>query len=188
MHTLCQAHPLSCMPPAMHPPHATHPLPSTSPATHALCHACPLPPTTHPPTMHTPCHACPHTHALHHASPPLPCKPPPCHACPPLPCMPSTMHTLCHTCFPLWTEFLTHTCENITFLQLHLRTVKKMAAKGDCIDLMFLVPLPTWPLDTLLTRIGQNHSPILLRSVLKTVTANTHEQLLLDLFWATAIF
>ena len=25
---------------------------------------------------------------------------------------------------PPWTEFLTHTCENITFMQLHLRTVK----------------------------------------------------------------
>ena len=24
---------------------------------------------------------------------------------------------------PLWTEFLTHACENITFPQLHLRTV-----------------------------------------------------------------
>ena len=24
---------------------------------------------------------------------------------------------------PLWTEFLTHTCENITFVQLRLRTV-----------------------------------------------------------------
>ena len=24
--------------------------------------------------------------------------------------------------FPLWTEILTHTCENITFPQLHLRT------------------------------------------------------------------
>ena len=26
---------------------------------------------------------------------------------------------------PPWTEFLTHACENITFLQLHLRMVKK---------------------------------------------------------------
>ena len=26
--------------------------------------------------------------------------------------------------FPLWTELLTHTCENITFPQLHLWTVK----------------------------------------------------------------
>ena len=27
---------------------------------------------------------------------------------------------------PLWTEFLTHTCENITFPQLRLRTVMKI--------------------------------------------------------------
>ena len=27
----------------------------------------------------------------------------------------------------VWTEFLTHACENITFLQLLLRTVKKIA-------------------------------------------------------------
>ena len=26
---------------------------------------------------------------------------------------------------PLWTEFVTHSCENITFPQLLLRTVKK---------------------------------------------------------------
>ena len=26
---------------------------------------------------------------------------------------------------PLWTKFLTHACENITFLQLRLRTVKR---------------------------------------------------------------
>ena len=29
-------------------------------------------------------------------------------------------------CLPLWTEFLTHACENITFLQLRLRTVIKV--------------------------------------------------------------
>ena len=84
------------------------------------CHACP------PPCMH-PCHAC----SL------------PCYACPPamhaplphtptLPCMPPTLtHTwplhytyaaLHHAC-PLWTDFLTHACENITFPQLLLRTV-----------------------------------------------------------------
>ena len=34
-------------------------------------------------------------------------------------CLPQCM--LGHT--PLWTEFLTHTCENITFPQLRLRTV-----------------------------------------------------------------
>ena len=30
----------------------------------------------------------------------------------------------CTPPFPLWTKFLTHACENITFLQLRLRTVK----------------------------------------------------------------
>ena len=74
-----------------------------------------------------------------------PCHAHPDHACLSLPCMPPfttyapfTTHaplcharTLCHTHFPLchtrspftmhaplWSEFLTHTCENITFPQL----------------------------------------------------------------------
>ena len=65
-------------------------------------------PAMHPPAMHAPCHAR---------------KPPamhtPCHGCP------STMHAPHHphTHTP-WTEFLTHTCENITFLQLLLQMVK----------------------------------------------------------------
>ena len=53
------------------------------------------------------CHA--HPHACH------PTHMPSHHACPPLPRMPL-----------LWTEFLTHACENITFPQLLLRTVKKL--------------------------------------------------------------
>ena len=75
------------------------------PAKHAPCHACPPPCTP-------PCHTCPH-HAW-----------PPCHACFPLPCMPPSHHA-CPPAMhaPLWTEFLTHACENITFPQLLLRTV-----------------------------------------------------------------
>ena len=59
-----------------------------------------MPPATHTPLPHThpPCHACPLPHT------------PPCHACPP------ATHTL-------WTEFLTHAYENITFPQLLLWTV-----------------------------------------------------------------
>ena len=116
----CHACPLPYTPPAMHVPCHTCP-----PAMHAPCHASPLPcmpPATHDPLPHThPCHACP----LCHASPP-PCKPRathdplphthPCHACPPT-------HAPYHAC-PPWTEFLTHACENITFAQLLLRTVK----------------------------------------------------------------
>ena len=98
---------------------------------------------THPITHAPPCHTSPATHA--------PCHAHPHHACLPLPCMPPfTMHapftvhaplyhacSLCHTHFPLchtrspftmhaplWTEFLTHACENIIFLQLLLRVVK----------------------------------------------------------------
>ena len=63
------------------------------------CHACP------PPTMHAPCHKCS-----------LPRMPPVMHA--PLPCThPPAMHA------PPWTEFLTHSCEIITFPQLLLRLV-----------------------------------------------------------------
>ena len=74
------------------------------------------------------CHACPT---------PLPCTPLlPCmpHHAHPLPCMPHpTMHNPCHTPYhacsplpcipPLWTEFLSHACENITYPQLLLRMV-----------------------------------------------------------------
>ena len=62
----------------------------------------------------------PTMHAPTTTPPQLPHMPPPritpaMHA----PCTPS-----CHTCPPhLWTEFLTHACENITFPQLLLRTV-----------------------------------------------------------------
>ena len=106
----CHAHPLPCMPP----------LPCTPPP----CHTCP--PAMHAPPPHTPpCHTCPlpcmpphHTHTpATHA--PLTCTPPPCHTCP-QPCT----HPLPCTSPPPWTEFLTHACENITFPQLLLRTVK----------------------------------------------------------------
>ena len=104
----CSVH-LSC--------HA-HPLPHIP-----LCNACPLPLLCTPATMHAPTMNTPATHGpVMHA---------PCHACPTLPCMPPTMHPLQHTCppphmlpphpyhthTPLWTEFLTHACENITFPQ-----------------------------------------------------------------------
>ena len=89
----CHTCPLPCMPPAMHTPP-----PHTPPGTHmSPCHACPLP-----------------------CIPPLPCMLSPPHVPPamhdPLPRMlpPPT---------PPWTEFLTHTCENITFPQLLLQTV-----------------------------------------------------------------
>ena len=41
-----------------------------------------------------------------------------------LPCVPPSCHTGPYACPPMWTEFLTHACENITFPQLLLRTVK----------------------------------------------------------------
>ena len=40
----------------------------------------------------------------------------------------------CHARPPLWTEFLTRACENITFLQLLLRTVK-LVNKNKCCPL-----------------------------------------------------
>ena len=145
MHTPCHAHPLP------HIPHATH-----APATHAPHHACPL-------AMHAPCHAqplpCmpPAMHATlpctspHHACL-LPCMPPPAtHASllctppathTPLPCMPPATHTpTTHTplpCMPppLWTEFLTHACENITFPQLLLRTIKSVQPTCMIVDIL----------------------------------------------------
>ena len=68
------------------------------------------------------CHAHPHT--LHHACPlsrrmsppPFAMHTPLCHTRPP----PFTMHT------PMWTEFLKHPCENITFPQLLLQTVTRI--------------------------------------------------------------
>ena len=81
-------------------------------------HARPMP--RIPPTVHTPPMRMPP--AMH--APPfmlLPCMPlpthAPCHACPSAP-MPPATHP------HLWTEILTHACENITFPQLLLRKVK----------------------------------------------------------------
>ena len=59
------------------------------------------------PATLTPCHA-------------HPC----CHACPLCHAHPSTMHAPT-THIPLWTEFLTHACENITFPQLRWRPVTR---------------------------------------------------------------
>ena len=102
--------PVGCVPPAeMAFSLATHaPWPRTPP-----CHAC-------SPATHAPCHACPlpHMPPAMHASSPCPCMPPvmhlPGHTCPPpnMHTPPPAMHT------PLWTEFLIHTCENITLPQL----------------------------------------------------------------------
>ena len=122
--------PLPCTPPTMHAPHHACPLQCTPPARHANL------------AMHAPHHACtpPTTHApLPPCTSPMtrtPCNAHPHHTCP-LQCIPpimrtSAMHTPCHACPPathapsrLWTEFLTHACENITFPQLLLRAVIK---------------------------------------------------------------
>ena len=74
--------------PATDAPCHAHPL-----STHTPCHACPPPPHM-PPTMHTPATHAPMPHIYT-----LPCTPPAMHA-------------------PLWIEFLTHACENITLPQL----------------------------------------------------------------------
>ena len=82
-------------------------------------------------TCTRPCHVCPtcHTHSL-------PCMPPathsPYYACPPTPYTPH----LPRTPPPLWTEWLTDICKNITFPQLLLRTVKSFIS-GD--DMRFFV-------------------------------------------------
>ena len=109
---------LPCKPPPLpHMPPATQTPPPCMPPCHACPHqACPTPCHTCPPATHAPCHACPHQ-----ACPtPLPHMPStthaPCHACP-LPHMPPAKHAPPATHAP-WTEFLTHTCENITLPQL----------------------------------------------------------------------
>ena len=109
---------LPCMPschacpPAMHAPHPCH----TPPAMHAPLPRMP-PPCMPPPPHMPPCHICP-----------LP-RMPPGHACPPT-CPPptSTMHALCPSTHasPLWTEWLTDRCKNITFRKLRLRAVIKI--------------------------------------------------------------
>ena len=95
MHAPQHAHPLLCIPPAMHahrpathtpppciPPAMHDPPPSTPPAMHAPCHTCPLPQTP-------PCHTHPyHRHPLPRM-PPAMHTTPPCYECP-LPHMPAT--------------------------------------------------------------------------------------------------
>ena len=68
------------------------------------------PPAMHTPTMHVPHHAHPITHAPIMYAPPCNAQPPASHVSP-------TMHA------PPWIEGMIHTCENITFSQLLLRTV-----------------------------------------------------------------
>ena len=91
------------------------------------CHALPLP------AMHAPYHACPLV--MHAATCPPACMPP----------QPPPRMAL------LWTEFLTHTCENITFPQLLLRTLKMsikyqgvkefhMLARVGCCNIMVFSP------------------------------------------------
>ena len=88
MHAPCHACPLPHMPPAMHSSPVTY---APSPAMHTPL-ACTAPAMHVPCHTHPPCHACPPT-----THTPLPRTPPP-------PCMP-----------PLWTEWLTDMCKNITF-------------------------------------------------------------------------
>ena len=102
--------------PAMHTATTHAPTAVHTPPNHVCpCNACPLPCmspfTTHAPlTMHT---------LLHHTCPPLPYMPPPlCHACPPSPHMP-----------PLPCG-QTDACEDNTFAQLLLRTVKMAIANA----------------------------------------------------------
>ena len=81
-------------------------------------------PTTQVPTMHSPCHACPpampppctHPHTMHAPQPHIPG-----HTCPLLSCMPPSART------PPCRQ--TDACENITFMQLPLRTVIKFPSK-----------------------------------------------------------
>ena len=112
------------------------------------CHACPLHPATQAPCHAHPHHACPLPHMLPamqatpcHIYPPamhtrLPCHPLAHHSCHMY--MPSAAtHASCHACLPPHTYPAIHapcharptcgqtdTCENITFPQLLLRTVK----------------------------------------------------------------
>ena len=114
MHTLPAMHASF----AMHTPFTTYvpPLPHMPPFTTHV----PLLPHIPPFTTHVP--LLPHmpsfdTHApLHHTCPPFAM-----HA-PPSPCTPP----------PPWTEFLTHTCENITFPQQLLRTVMTTYKECKC--------------------------------------------------------
>ena len=112
--------PLPCMPHTMHTPFAMHTPGHTCSLPHMPpCHA-PLPCMSYPPLCTLlPC-------------PRLPCMPHPCYApllscMSPLPCMPPAMHAPCHAC-PLpctpSVDRMTDACENMTFPQLLLRTVK----------------------------------------------------------------
>ena len=98
-----------CMPPTtMHTPH-NHipPQPRTSPSNHTCPWQPCMPPSNHacpPATTHAPQQPC--TPPTTMQPPQQPCTPPSNHTCPP--------HN--HTP-PLWTEFLTHTSENITLPQ-----------------------------------------------------------------------
>ena len=84
-----------------------------------------MPLATHaPPAMHIPCHAC----SFHNAFPL-------CHTCPSF-----AMHIPLFTIHaPLWTEFLTHACENITFPQLLLLMVIITLSKSSAVTLALVI-------------------------------------------------
>ena len=120
---------LSCHvhPPATRPPPLchVHPLLHAPPAMHALCHAHPLP--CIPPPHSDESMVCFHKWFL--CTPSLPCMPPSPHIFPFAMHTSFTTHTpLRHACRPSpYThppDRMTDACENITFPQLLLRTVK----------------------------------------------------------------
>ena len=99
-------------------------MPRMPPPTHAsLAMHAPLPhssPTMHAlPTMHAPC---------------------PCHARP-LPCTPPIMHIPHHHARPLWTEFLTHASESITFPQTSFAVGKEGPGQRQCLIMDMAVVL-----------------------------------------------
>ena len=63
------------------------------------------------------------------------------HACQGGPAGPEGVYPM-HT--PLWTEFLTHTCENITFPQLLLRGVTTCTGKY-CVSCLLVIPRSIYP-------------------------------------------
>ena len=113
----CHARPYHACPPSL--PHTLPTMHASLPCMLHPYHAC------HLPTHACPCHTCP-----------LPCMLPPPILCAPLPCMAPTTHAPHHT-HPLlhmplpWIERTIHSCENITFPQLLLRTVISILYKYD---------------------------------------------------------
>ena len=94
------------------------------------------------PATHAPCHTCPRCHAhplprmlLSQCMPPFTTRTPLCHTCPSF-----AMHIPLFTIHaPLWTEFLTHACENITFPQLLLLMVIITLSKSSAVALALII-------------------------------------------------